>query len=236
MSLLTIIQNVCAEINIDVPSAVMSSADPQIVQLRILSFRAGYELARDHDWSVLVVRRSFTTTGTTPEPAEPPPDWQRFIDNGVIWNNSRLWQMNGPVDTQTWQRNTVINTNPVPQLWRMLGGKLAIYPNTAGETASYEYVSENWVNVNGGGTSFANNWANDSDTARFTERLIELSLIWRWKRVKGLDYGEEMANFERAKESEIGSDRASSAVSLSMPNRGELPNNYWPGQIAVPTP
>jgi hypothetical protein len=37
MSLLTIIQNVCAEIDLDPPTAVMSSADPQIMQLRCAS-------------------------------------------------------------------------------------------------------------------------------------------------------------------------------------------------------
>lgn len=71
MSLLTIIQNVCAEISIDQPAAVMSSADPKIIQLRVLSYRAGYALARDHDWSFLVTPTSFAATGVIPEPAQP---------------------------------------------------------------------------------------------------------------------------------------------------------------------
>ncbi len=231
MSLLTIIQNVCAEISIDQPAAVMSSADPKIIQLRALSFRAGYELARAHDWSFLVTPTSFTATGVIPEPAQPPADFERFEDNAKIWNNSRLLSLNGPVDGQTWQRLLIYNSNPVPQVWRMLGGKLAIYPNNAGETISYEYVSNSWVNVNGAGTKFANNWANDNDTSRISESLLELSLIWRWKRAKGLDYSEEMENFERAKESEIGSDRAAAAASLSMPNRGDYPDNMWSGYV-----
>ncbi|MFL5018259.1 MAG: hypothetical protein ACJ8EW_19110, partial [Rhizobium sp.] len=78
MSLLTIIQNVCAEIDLDPPTAVMSSADPQIMQLRILSTRAGRDLMREHDWSTLMVQRQFATTGANPEPAEPPADWDRF--------------------------------------------------------------------------------------------------------------------------------------------------------------
>ncbi|MBX4954300.1 phage adaptor protein [Rhizobium lentis] len=235
MSLLTIIQNVCAEISIDPPTAVMSSADPQIAQLRILSFRAGRELMRGHDWSALVVVRNFTATGAIPEPSEPPADWDRFGVNSKIWNTSRLWQLNGPVEPQTWERNTIINSNPVPQIWRMLGGKLAIYPNDAGENIRYEYVSSSWVAVNGG-TTYADTWANDTDTARFPEELIELSTIWRWKRAKGLDYGEEMANFERAKESAIGSDRAAAPMDISLPNRGQVPENYWPGIITVPNP
>ncbi|MBP2442844.1 hypothetical protein [Rhizobium leguminosarum] len=232
MSLLTIIQNVCAEIDLDPPTAVMSSADPQVTQLRILSSRAGRDLMREHDWSTLMVQRQFTATGAIPEPTEPPSDWNRFLDNAKIWNNSRLWQLNGPVDGQTWQRETIINSNPVPQLWRRINGKLAIYPNDAGEILSYEYVSANWIAVNGG-TTYAATWANDTDMARFPEELLELSLIWRWKRAKGLDYGEELESFERAKESAVGSDRAAAPTDLSMPNRGQVPENYWSGTIST---
>lgn len=232
MTILSIIQNVCAEIDLDPPAAVVSSADPQIRQLQILSYRAGKDLLKDHDWSVLMTTRNFTATGIIPEPAEPPVDFGRFTANSVIWNTSRLWQLNGPVEPQTWERNTILNSNPVPQLWRMLGGKLAIFPNVATETMRYEYISKNWIAVMGGST-YAANWANDTDTARFPEDVLELSLIWRWKRAKGLDYGEELENFERAKESAIGDDRAAQPISLSMPYRGEVPENYWPGIITV---
>ncbi|MBB3649747.1 hypothetical protein FHX14_005989 [Rhizobium sp. BK619] len=235
MSLLTIIQNVCAEIDLDPPTAVMSSADPQIMQLRILSTRAGRDLVREHDWSALMVRRQFVATGANPEPAEPPADWNRFAANAKIWNASRLWQLNGPVEPQSWQRQTILNSNPVPQIWRMAGGKLDIYPNVSGETIEYAYISGFWVAVNGG-AAIADTWANDTDTARFPEDLLELSLIWRWKRAKGLDYGEEIASFERSKEAAIGADRAASPVDLSLPARGEGPENYWPGTITVANP
>lgn len=233
MSLLTIIQNVCAEIDLDVPTAVMSSADPQIRQLRQLSYRAGRDLLKDHDWSVLNTKRTFTATGAIPEPAEPPSDFKRFVDNSQIWNTSRLWALNGPVEPQTWERETILNSSPVPQIYRIIGGKLAFFPNDAGETLLYEYVSSCWIAVNGG-TTYADNWANDTDMARFSEDLVELSTIWRWKRAKGLDYGEELENYERAKESAIGADRAAQPVSLSLPNRGEVPDNFWPGMIIAP--
>ncbi|RFB97839.1 hypothetical protein B5K08_05890 [Rhizobium leguminosarum bv. trifolii] len=235
MSLLTIIQNVCAEIDLDPPTAVMSSADPQIMQLRILSTRAGRDLMREHDWSALMVRRQFAATGANPEPAEPPADWNRFAANATIWNAARLWQLNGPVEPQSWQRQTILNSNPVPQIWRMASGKLDIYPNIAGETMEYAYISGFWVAVNGGAAT-ADTWANDTDTARLPEDLLELSLIWRWKRAKGLDYGEELAGFERSKEAAIGADRAASPVDLSLPVRSGAPETYWPGTITGANP
>jgi hypothetical protein len=131
----------------------------------------------------------------------------------------------------TWQRNLAISTNPVPQIWRMSGGKLEFLSNVAGETISYEYQSTNWIIAATGTTKSA--WTDDTDICRLPDRLLELSLIWRWKRAKGLDYAEEMANFMLARESEIGSDRAASAFSLAKPNRGQVPDSWWPGSVAV---
>jgi hypothetical protein len=231
MSLLTIVQQACATLSINIPGLVVGNPDPTVVQLLSLAQEAGDDLARDYDWSNLHVLRQFTTTGAYPEPNALPSDWQKFADNSVIWNNSRLWQLNGPVDAQTWQRNTVINSNPVPQIWRILQGDLDIYPNTVGEMISFEYISTNWVKLNTGGTSTT--FANDLDTTLFPERLVRLSLIWRWKDAKGLDFSSSLEKFERAKENDIGSDRAAAPKSLSMPNRGEIPDNYWPGIITV---
>lgn len=231
MSLLTICQNVCAELSIPIPGLVAANADPTTVQLKMLVQRVGDEVAREHDWSDLMVPRTFTASGSSPEPSEPPNDWERFATNAVIWNNSRLWQLNGPVDVQTWQRNTVIHTNPVPQIWRIQSGHLAIYPNNVGETISYFYLSANWINLAGGGTSAT--WVADGDTAILPERIIELGTVWRWKRAKGLDFALERETYKDQLESAIVSDRAAAPTSLSLPNRGNVPDSYWPGLITV---
>jgi hypothetical protein len=66
LSLLSIIQSVCAELSIPIPSLVVANTDPTIAQLRYLCQRAGDDLARDYDWSDLHMLRSFTTTGAYP--------------------------------------------------------------------------------------------------------------------------------------------------------------------------
>ena len=65
MSLLSMIQTVCQEIGIPVPNAVLTSNDPQIVQLGALAQREGRELAsmvvKDSCWSALQKQYLFTT-------------------------------------------------------------------------------------------------------------------------------------------------------------------------------
>lgn len=231
MSLLTVTQKACATLSISIPGIVIGNPDPTTTQLLYLLQDAGDEIARKYDWSTLVTARSFTATGAYPEPTALPADWEKFTDNSVIWNNSRLWQLNGPVDSQTWQRNRVVNTNPVPQIWRMYQGDLDIYPNTAGETISFEYVSNAWVSHTVGGNT--STLTADTDTFLFQERLLQLALIWRWKDAKGLDFESSFMKYNAALEGAIASDRAAAPKSLSKPSRGQVPDNYWPGIITV---
>lgn len=228
MSLLTICQNVCAELSLDQPISVMDNTDATIVQLQKLIQREGDELARVYDWSSLVVQRTFTSVSTQAQ-TEPPADWERFYNNSDIWNRSRLWKLNGPVQPMEWQRVTVYNSNPVPQIWRIIGGKINIYPPVAGETLSYEYITGNWIQPVSGSNKAT--YTADTDIAIVPERIMELGVIWRWKRAKGFDYGEEKAFYEDSRASEIGSDRAKGPWSLSVPYRGDLPDNYWSGII-----
>ena len=50
-------------------------------------------------------------------------------------------------------------------------------------------MTKNWC---AGGETFTS----DTDTTELNEELLTLSLIWRWNRAKGLDYAEDMRNFE----------------------------------------
>lgn len=65
MSLLSMVQTVCMEIGIPVPTAALTSTDPQILQLAALAQREGHELAscpvKDGTWSALQRQYLFTT-------------------------------------------------------------------------------------------------------------------------------------------------------------------------------
>lgn len=182
MTLKTMVRDICDELAIDAPTEVISSQDPLILQLTRLVKRQGDDMARAYDWSVLIVQREFTATADYPQ-NEPPADWERFLDNSTLWNKSRLWRVNGPVLPADWQRLRIINSNPVPQIWRMVNGKIDIYPVTAGEIYSYEYVSGEWITHADGSTG--RTFTADDDTCRISERLISLGVIWRWKMAKG---------------------------------------------------
>lgn len=61
MTLLQLIQQVCNELGINPPNAVVSSTDPQIRQLYALLNRHGHDLARQFDWEKLDKEYLLTT-------------------------------------------------------------------------------------------------------------------------------------------------------------------------------
>ncbi len=60
------------------------------------------------------------------------------------------------------------------------------------------------------------------------ERLLTLCLIWTWKAQKGIDYQEDMANYQIALAQEIGKARGPSTIAVGKPS--------WPKGVAVAYP
>lgn len=65
MNLLELVQQVCDELMIDRPSAVVSTADPQIVQLYALLNRLGNDISRQAQWQRLNNEYVITTQAVT---------------------------------------------------------------------------------------------------------------------------------------------------------------------------
>lgn len=70
MTLLELVQQVCDELMIDRPSAVVNSSDPQIVQLYALLNRLGNDISRQAQWQRLnneyvLTTQALTQSGTT---------------------------------------------------------------------------------------------------------------------------------------------------------------------------
>lgn len=70
MNLIQLVQQVCGEVGINVPSQVVGSTDPAVQQFLYIANRLGRDLARQYDWEqldkeALVTTVVYTTTGNT---------------------------------------------------------------------------------------------------------------------------------------------------------------------------
>lgn len=193
MSLLTLTQDACALVGIDVPTAVVSSTDPTYTQFVYLAQYEGDEMNRAHKWRKQKVQANFTGDGTTTVWALPA-DFERFTTEQRR-QSSILLGLQGPVSDDEFLDAQVRGFNPTIPYWRVNGDNIETVPAVRDtQIVKFEYVSSYWL-TDSGGTAKARFTA-DTDLSLLPERLLTLGVVWRWKRAKGLDYAQELADYK----------------------------------------
>lgn len=239
MSLLTMCQNVAAELGLPRITSVVNSTDATVRQLKALVERAGYEAQKTYPFAELVRDFTITTVAGTQSYALPG-DFDRFITS-THWDATNDWEIIGATSAQEWsfRINAITATGPRKR-WRVSGSANAQFllhptPDSA-DTIVFQYRSKNWLRpilwtasttfaagsycfVSGrfyyttnGGTSGSTSlshvtgsasdggisWAyygdtyqtalTDNDTALIDEKALEMDVLWRFRRAKGLEY------------------------------------------------
>lgn len=230
MTLRSLIQEAAAVVGIPRPANVFTSSDLAVQQLLSLAQRELKTLAAEHDWPALASEHVFTTAAASEQPNGLPPDFERFI-NGTMWNRTRNVRVNGPIDSQVWQRAQIEPGILISSLaWRLRGVRLHLLPvPPAGETIAFEFVSKRLVQAGG-----FKRWVfeADDDECLLDENLITLGTVWRFKAAKGLDYAEDLDNYERAKARAIGQTGGAPVLrtdcqALVGPSDPQVPEGSW---------
>ncbi len=238
MTALSIVQRTAGLLNLDIPAAVFSSADQQVIQLRTLMNEEGQALAGggegfEHNWAILTTEKTFTTVATAVQTSSVATDYG-YLVNESMWNRSLRWPVQGPMSPQDWQNVQAVPTGSIRPNFRFIAssGALTIemYPTpTAGQTVAYEYVSKNWAQTNGSVGLSA--MTADTDTSLLEDRLISLGIRWRYLKAKGLDYSEDFRTYQIEVGKAIARDGGRQTMSLSgrpAPRyRGNLPEAFW---------
>jgi hypothetical protein len=141
-------QDVCNEVGIPAPSAVVTSTDQQVRQLLALANREGREQASaPGGWPQL--RGEQTITMVNGQAAyDFPTDFDSYMPD-TIWNRDQRWIVQGPLSAQEWQtlKSGFINVFPY-QRYRIMDGQIYFDPTpssaTAGQTVTIEYQSKAW--------------------------------------------------------------------------------------------
>lgn len=216
MSCLTIVQSVCQELGINVPNAVVTSADPQVLQMYALLNKEGKAL-RDRPaqgWQALQLQATFTTVATEIQVAiETAAPNYRFITNNTIWDRSNRRPIFGPLTPQQWAfQKGWYAVGPYSQ-YRVENGNILFQPiPAAGNTCAFEYVTRAWVTD---GSSTYTEFTADTQTSLLNEELLKLGLLYRWKQVKGLDYSENKIEYEDRVNQAIARDTPKSILNMS---------------------
>lgn len=222
-TLLQIVQAAVDELgSINRPSAVVGSSDDQVTQMLALLNREGKELSArqgiNGGWPQLRKLHTITTVADQANYAFPS-DLQYFI-NTTGWDRTQKWPLRGPVSPQEWQvlkSGTIGSVGPRTR-FRIMAGEIYFDPTpaSAGDTLVLEYYSDGWCESTGGAAQTL--WQADTDVPVLPDDCFILGLMWRFKRAKGLDYGQERDTYEKLVSRELARSGAAPVVDLTGAN------------------
>jgi hypothetical protein len=160
------------------------------VAARVLSVDSSTQITMDMVSTGTVTGTALTfAQDTYPEAT----DFDRFI-NGTAWDRTNRWALLGPDSPQLdeYHRSGIVTTGPrrhFRQVGNLAAGTYRLWPPPAVVDTpfqiAWEYISLNWVRVNGGST-LAASFVNDADVPLLDSQAIILGTKWRFLEAKGI--------------------------------------------------
>ena len=204
MSLLSVCQDTARIVGFEPPNSIVGNSDTTARRLFGLVNIAGKSIAKVSgvSWPILEVEYTFSTVDGQAEYSLPS-DFD-YVISDTIWNRDEFDIIRGPMTPQQWQqyKSGIIGSSVFRQRYRFkraassLINVFVIDPTpSSAQDMVFEYVSKNWVRDSGSTNSY-DSYQNDTDVALLDEYLITLSLVWRFKKEKGLDYIVDLKEYE----------------------------------------
>jgi len=209
MSLLTVVQDVCAVVGVIAPTSVFSNigANRTMFEMVACANEMAESIAGDErDWTRLYKTQTYTGDGVA-SAFNLPADYRRMLKSGQVWRSTNTQQpMTFINDPDQWMQRRAQGYSDAWGEWMIQGGQMLIAPVMGvGTTATFIYLDKNPIALTSGG--FGDRFMADTDTFRLPERVLKLAMIWKWKSQKGGQYAEDMSTYYDALTRVEGSDK-----------------------------
>ncbi len=197
MTALSACQDAIARLVARRPNSVFASDEEICVEIASLANEAATDIMKANDWQALTKLNIINGDGVTAS-FPMPDDYDRMVNGQDVhsgtWTYMR-YENAGTLDN--WQDLNALLPAIPPGYWIILENRINFLPTVStGNDARFYYVSNQWAR-SATATPKAS-FTRDDDTFVLDDRLLTLSLIWRWKSMKGMDYGEDIKNSDIA--------------------------------------
>lgn len=216
MTVLSVARNACLLLGLDQPDTLMSNTDREYQELARQVNDTARMIAEDYDWQLLQKINPYAGNGSA-EAFDLPSDFDRMPEGANIWSSRWSWGLNKISSTDQWLEMLVVPYTFVSGNWIIYGGQfhiLPIMPST--DNVKFFYVSNLIVRASGG--SFKTAFTADDDSFRLDERLLELGIIWRSKKDKGLPFENAKAEYDSYKNQKTKHDGGAQGVVRGTPS------------------
>jgi hypothetical protein len=226
MTILSVAQDACKLIGVEVPTGLLASTDREHVELVAVATEMAQRIARGHQWQLFSRIHTITGDGTT-EDWSLPSDYDRMPVKAQLWSSALETALSPITDIDKWLEMDVQSFDFVVNAWTIYGGQIHIKPALAsGVTVKFFYQSNLIVAPEAGANKTG--FTLDTDSFRLDEQLLKLGIIWRWKESKGQSYAEWLDDFEELKERLVVRDKGSRVLRIGQPR---MPSGV---QVAYP--
>jgi hypothetical protein len=207
--------------------SVFSDPDQFAAEMTDLINEAATDIAKAHDWQRLMKLHTINGDGEA-ESFPLPADYDRMPIVSNLYSTRSQLPLARVRDLDQWLEFDVTPVVGYPGYWILLGGDIQIKPPLGvSENVKMYYLTRNL---------FAGDKARadvDGDEFLLPERLLTLALIWRWKAMKRLDYGEDMQNYNMALSEAAGKDKGSRILRVGRPRISAGVQVAYPGEVIV---
>lgn len=186
--LLDLVQDVCAELSLQIPSTVVGNQSDMTRQMLALANKLGRDLTREMDWQELI-RTVDLTVSPGSNSYQLPSDWARQIP-GTEWTKGQRWPAIGPMTPHQWMTWKVSYIHSgIEARFRIENNRIVFFANpSVSDTFQFQYISKNWVLPSTGSTG--EKFVADQDGYVFPVDLMTEGLKMLWRKAKGLTYDE----------------------------------------------
>ncbi|MDF9301609.1 hypothetical protein P5P81_03295 [Tritonibacter mobilis] len=208
-TVLEIVRSAAPAIGLERPGVLFGSTSRTEIELQRAVIEAADMVLRAHDWRKLMKISTSTGDGSETEFALPS-DFLRMPKDADVWS-SRTQSPLSRISPEDWLQMDVGIGDFSYGAWTLFGGNMVFRPAlSTGETARYWYVSKEVVQGTDGARK--ERFSDDDDLFVLDDRVLELALIYQWRKDKGLDYAEEMQAADAALSREVESDKGARIV------------------------
>ena len=209
MTLKDILDSVLLESGMDTETAYVSSGKDEVLRLVNLANRAARRIATGHNWQALLLTHTFSLTTETIY--DLPSDIRAFIPD-TTFVDSYLFGVDMRTRPQLWHYLQVNTTGTGPRYrMRVIGDKINVYQPQSGDTISFEYLTDHPVLATNGVTS-KKKFTLDTDTWRLDDDLLTMDVIWRYKKLLGLDWQVDLTEFKSYERTVKGQEAAAKTI------------------------
>ena len=194
MTLLTICQSVARTSKVAVPATIIGNVGLEATRLLEAIRETTQDLLKRIDWEELQGEATITTAAST-QGYSLPSDYERITDT-TAWNVSRRREMVGVMSPSEWQdlQNRTASGSSLTDRYRIRGGQFLVYPIPSSvESLIYEYIQN--TPIESSAAAAQKDWEADADVPRIDAYLVELGTKWRFRKVNGMPYQEDLNQY-----------------------------------------